>query len=374
MALELIKGNIAIAEAALRAGLVSYFGYPITPQTELLEHLSARMPELGRAFVQAESELGAINMVYGAACTGLRTMTSSSSPGVSLMQEGLSYISGTELPAVIVDVVRGGPGLGNIAPSQADYTQLVHGGGHGEYHLIVLAPASVQEAVDLTALAFDLAEKYRMVVCLLLDGSLGQMMEPVELPDFKPLRTTPPAYAVGSPDSKERVVLTSINIDPPTQERFNVKMMTRWQEVEKAEVRYKGYYLEDAEYVVIGYGTAGRIALSAVRAAREQGHKIGLLRPISLSPFPTKPVDELANRVKGFLVVEMSNGQMLDDIISITAKRVPVEFYGRMGGMVPYPDEIANAIDGLINGEHDVNADARGKWLADMRALVGTGE
>ena len=374
MALELIKGNIAIAEAALRAGLVSYFGYPITPQTELLEHLSARMPELGRAFVQAESELGAINMVYGAACTGLRTMTSSSSPGVSLMQEALSYISGTELPAVIVDVVRGGPGLGNIAPSQADYTQLVHGGGHGEYHLIVLAPASVQEAVDLTGLAFDLAEKYRMVVCLLLDGSLGQMMEPVELPDFKPLRTTPPAYAVGSPDSKERVVLTSINIDPPTQERFNVKMMTRWQDVEKAEVRYKGYYLEDAEYVVIGYGTAGRIALSAVRAAREQGHKIGLLRPISLSPFPTKPVDELANRVKGFLVVEMSNGQMLDDIISITAKRVPVEFYGRMGGMVPYPDEIANAIDGLINGEHDVNADARGKWLATMRELVGTGE
>ena len=374
MALELIKGNIAIAEAALRAGLVSYFGYPITPQTELLEHLSARMPELGRAFVQAESELGAINMVYGAACTGLRTMTSSSSPGVSLMQEALSYISGTELPAVIVDVVRGGPGLGNIAPSQADYTQLVHGGGHGEYHLIVLAPASVQEAVDLTGLSFDLAEKYRMVVCLLLDGSLGQMMEPVELPDFKPLRTTPPAYAVGSPDSKERVVLTSINIDPPTQERFNVKMMTRWQEVEKAEVRYKGYYLEDAEYVVIGYGTAGRIALSAVRAAREQGHKIGLLRPISLSPFPTKPVDELANRVKGFLVVEMSNGQMLDDIISITAKRVPVEFYGRMGGMVPYPDEIANAIDGLINGEHDVNADARGKWLATMRELVGTGE
>ena len=374
MALELIKGNIAIAEAALRAGLVSYFGYPITPQTELLEHLSARMPELGRAFVQAESELGAINMVYGAACTGLRTMTSSSSPGVSLMQEGLSYISGTELPAVIVDVVRGGPGLGNIAPSQADYTQLVHGGGHGEYHLIVLAPASVQEAVDLTSLAFDIAEKYRMVVCLLLDGSLGQMMEPVQLPDFQPLRTTPPAYAVGSPDSKERVVLTSINIDPPTQERFNVKMMTRWQEVEKNEVRFKGYYLEDAEYVVIGYGTAGRIALSAVRAAREQGLKIGLLRPISLSPFPTKVVDELADKVKGFLVVEMSNGQMLDDIISITAKRVPVDFYGRMGGMVPYPDEIANAIDGLINGEHDVNADARGKWLADMRELVGTGE
>jgi len=374
MALELIKGNIAIAEAALRAGLVSYFGYPITPQTELLEHLSARMPELGRAFVQAESELGAINMVYGAACTGLRTMTSSSSPGISLMQEGLSYLAGTELPAVIVDVVRGGPGLGNIAPSQSDYTQLVHGGGHGEYHLIVLAPASVQEAVDLTSQAFDLSEKYRMVVCLMLDGSLGQMMEPVELPEFKPPHTTPPAWAVGSPDSKDRVVLTSINIDPPTQERFNVKMMTRWQEIEKNEVRYKGYYLEDAEYVVIGYGTAGRIALSAVRAAREQGHKIGLLRPISLSPFPTQEVNNLAEKVKGFLVVEMSNGQMLDDVISIVAKRVPVEFYGRMGGMVPYPDEISRAIDGLVNGSHDVHADARGKWLADMRELVGTGE
>ena len=374
MALELIKGNIAIAETAIRVGLVSYFGYPITPQTELLEHLSARMPELGRAFVQAESELGAINMVYGAACTGLRTMTSSSSPGVSLMQEGLSYISGTELPAVIVDVVRGGPGLGNIAPSQSDYTQIVHGGGHGEYHLIVLAPSSVQEAVDLTGMAFDIAEKYRMVVCLLLDGSLGQMMEPVELPEFQPLRTTPPAWAVGSPDSKGRVIMTSINIDPPKQEQFNVKMMTRWQEVEKNEVRYKGYYLEDAEYVVVGYGTAGRIALTAVRAAREQGLKIGLLRPISLSPFPTKAVDELADKVKGFLVVEMSNGQMLDDIISIVACRAPVEFYGRMGGMVPYPDEITTAIDDLVNGAHDINVDARGKWLAHMRELVGTGE
>ncbi len=374
MALELIKGNIAVAEAAMRAGLVSYFGYPITPQTELLEHLSARMPELGRAFVQAESELGAINMVYGAACTGLRTMTSSSSPGVSLMQEGISYISGTELPAVIVDVVRGGPGLGNIAPSQADYTQIVHGGGHGEYHLIVLAPASVQEAVDLTGLAFDLAEKYRMVVCLLLDGFLGQMMEPVELPEFQPVRTTPPAYAVGSPDSKERVVLTSINIDPPNQEQFNVKMMTRWEEVEENEVRFKGYYLEDAEYVVIGYGTAGRIALTAVRAAREQGLKIGLLRPITLSPFPTKLVNDLADRVKGFLVVEMSNGQMLDDVVSITARRVPVEFYGRMGGMVPYPDEITNAINDMVNGEHDVNVNGRAKWLAKMREFVGTGE
>jgi len=231
MALELIKGNVAVAETAIRVGLVSYFGYPITPQTELLEHLSARMPELGRAFVQAESELGAINMVYGAACTGLRTMTSSSSPGVSLMQEGISYIAGTELPAVIVDVVRGGPGLGNIAPSQSDYTQMVHGGGHGEYHVIVLAPASVQEAVDLTGLAFDLAEKYRMVVCLLMDGFLGQMMEPVELPPFAPVNYDAPSWAVASKSKEDRVVLTSINIDPPAQEIFNVRMMTKWQEI-----------------------------------------------------------------------------------------------------------------------------------------------
>ncbi|MBP7213015.1 MAG: 3-methyl-2-oxobutanoate dehydrogenase subunit VorB [Anaerolineaceae bacterium] len=374
MALELIKGNVAVAETALRVGLVSYFGYPITPQTELLEHLAARMPELGRAFVQAESELGAINMVYGSACTGMRTMTSSSSPGVSLMQEGISYIAGTELPAVIVNVVRGGPGLGNIAPSQADYTQMVHGGGHGEYHLIVLAPASVQEAVDLTGLAFDLAEKYRMVSCILMDGYLGQMMEPVELPDFAPIRTEAPEWAVGAKhETGKRAVLTSINIAPPAQEIFNVKMMTRWQEVEANEVRYKGYYLDDAEYVVVGYGTAGRIALTSVRAAREQGIKVGLLRPITVSPFPSKVLDDLADRAKGFLVVEMNNGQMLDDVNAIVAKRAPIHFYGRMGGMVPYPDEISVAIDDMIHGDQDVNRDPRASWLAQMRELVGTG-
>lgn len=373
MAKEMIKGNVAVAETALRVGLVSYFGYPITPQTELLEHLALRMPELGRAFVQAESELGAINMVYGAACTGLRTMTSSSSPGVSLMQEGISYIAGTELPAVIVDVVRGGPGLGNISPSQADYTQMVHGGGHGEYHLIVLAPSSVQEAVDLTADAFDLAEKYRMVVCLLMDGFLGQMMEPAVLPPFAPLKTEAPDYAVAGIPGRERRVLTSINIDAPTQERFNVRLMTRWQEIERNEVRYKGYYLDDADYVVVGFGTAGRISLTAVRAAREKGLKVGLLRPITLSPYPVEVLDELADRVKGFLVVEMNNGQMLDDVVSIVARRKPVAFYGRMGGMVPYPGEVLSAIEDLANGTHAVNTDARADWLAKMRDFVGTG-
>lgn len=373
MALEMIKGNVAVAETALRVGLVSYFGYPITPQTELLEHLSVRMPELGRNFVQAESELGAVNMVYGAACTGLRTMTSSSSPGISLMQEGISYMAGTEVPAVIVNVVRGGPGLGNIAPSQADYTQLVHGGGHGEYHLIVLAPASVQEAVDLTRQAFDLAEKYRMVVCLLMDGFLGQMMEPVELPEFVPVNLNAPGWAIGSANKTGKVVLTSINISPPAQEIFNVKMMTRWETIEKEEVRYKGYYLDDAEYVVVGYGTAGRIALTAVRAAREKGIKIGLLRPITLAPYPVKVLDELTKKVKGILVVEMNNGQMLDDVSAVVSKRVPIHFYGRMGGMVPYPDEISAAIEEMVNSEPDVNRDARAIWLAKLRELVGTG-
>ena len=373
MTLEMIKGNTAVAEAALRAGLVSYFGYPITPQTELLEHLSARMPELGRAFVQAESELGAINMVYGAACTGRRVMTSSSGPGVSLMQEGISYIMGTEIPAVLIDVVRGGPGLGNIAPSQGDYNQIVHGGGHGEYHLLVLAPASVQEAIDLTVLSFDLAEKYRTVVCVLMDGYLGQMMEPAEMPPFAPLKTDIADWAVAGIPGRERAVKTSINIDPPAQERFNLRLMTRWQEIERNEIRSKGYYLDDAEYVVIGYGTAGRIGLSAVRAAREKGLKIGLLRPISLSPFPRQEVAELAGRVKGILVVEMNNGQMLDDVISISQGKTPISFYGRMGGMVPYPDEVTAAIESMVSGGEDLAQHPRDRWLAKMRTMLGTG-
>jgi len=373
MALELIKGNVAVAEAAVRAGLVSYFGYPITPQTELLEYLSARMPELNRAFVQAESELGAINMVYGAACTGRRTMTSSSSPGVSLMQEGLSYISCTELPVVVVDVVRGGPGLGNIAPSQADYNQATRGGGHGEYHQIVLAPASVQEAIDLTTLAFDLAEKYRSVVMVLMDGSLGQMMEPAELPPFQPIKTEIPDWAVRGIPGRGKHVLTSINIDPPAQERTNIRLMTRWQEIEANEVRYKGYYLEDAEYLVVGYGTAGRISLSAVRAAREKGIKVGLLRPISLAPFPFKVLSDLAEQVKALLVVEMNNGQMLEDVRLAVANRKPIAFYGRMGGMVPFADDVLQEIEALAAGPLSREEHPRDRWLAKMRVEFGTG-
>ena len=373
MELELIKGNVAVAEAAVRAGLVSYFGYPITPQTELLEYLSARMPELNRAFVQAESELGAINMVYGAACTGRRTMTSSSSPGVSLMQEGLSYISCTELPVVVVDVVRGGPGLGNIAPSQADYNQATRGGGHGEYHQIVLAPASVQEAIDLTTLAFDLAENYRSVVMVLMDGSLGQMMEPAELPPFQPIKTEIPDWAVRGIPGRGKHVLTSINIDPPAQERTNIRLMTRWQEIEANEVRYKGYYLEDAEYLVVGYGTAGRISLSAVRAAREKGIKVGLLRPISLAPFPFKVLSDLAEQVKALLVVEMNNGQMLEDVRLAVANRKPIAFYGRMGGMVPFADDVLQEIEALAAGPLSQKEHPRDYWLAKMRVEFGIG-
>ena len=373
MARELIKGNVAVAEAAVRAGLVSYFGYPITPQTELLEYLSGRMPELGRAFVQAESELGAINMVYGAACTGRRTMTSSSSPGISLMQEGLSYIACTELPVVVVNVVRGGPVLGNIAPSQGDYNQATRGGGHGEYHQLVLAPASVQEAVDLTTLAFDLAEKYRNIVMILMDGSLGQMMEPAELPPFQPIKTEVPDWAVNGESGRAKRVLTSINIDPPAQERTNIRLMSRWQEIEANEVRFKGYYLEDAEYVVIGYGTAGRIALSAVRTARENGIKVGLLRPITVAPFPVNAIEALIPNTKAFLVVEMNNGQMLEDVRLVISGRKPIAFYGRMGGVVPYPDDVLREIQALTSPDVSFEGHPRDRWLAQMRAEFGTG-
>jgi 2-oxoglutarate ferredoxin oxidoreductase subunit alpha len=371
MTKQLIKGNTAVAEAALRAGLEAYFGYPITPQTELLEHLSARMPELGRPFVQAESELGAINMVYGAACTGKRVMTSSSSPGVSLMMEGLSYIAGTEVPMVLVDVVRGGPGLGNIAPAQGDYNQIVHGGGHGDYRMIVLAPASVQEAVDLTALAFDLAEKYRIITTIMMDGSIGQMMEPAELPPFQPLKEGVPDWAVRGAKDGEKRVLTSINLDPPAQEVMNLRLMTTWQEVEANEVRWKGYYLDDAEYVVVGFGTAGRIALSAVRAAREQGVKVGLLRPITLAPFPAEILEELTEKVKAFLVVEMNTGQMLEDVRLVVRGRKPVEFFGRMGGVVPFPDEVLTEINRLTSEPLTTAGHPRERWLARLTETIG---
>ena len=363
MARELLKGNIAFAEAAVRCGLQAYFGYPITPQTEALEWLSYRMPELGRVFLQAESELGAINMVYGAASTGARVMSSSSSPGVSLMMEGISYLAATELPAVLVDVMRGGPGLGNISPAQGDYTQIVHGGGHGDYYPIVLAPASVQEAVDHTVLAFQLAEKYRSLAVVLMDGCIGQMMEPAELPPMQPVPKTIPDWAVRGASDGSRRILTSIYLQPADVEAINRRLLKTRSEIMANEVRYKEYYLEDARFVVIGFGTAGRVALSAVRAAREEGIPVGLLRPVSLNPFPAAVFDELCQQVEGMLVVEMNAGQMLDDVMVYTNGRVPVRFFGKPGGWIPGPEEILPEIRRLAKGQVAVDGHPRDRWL-----------
>jgi 2-oxoglutarate ferredoxin oxidoreductase subunit alpha len=346
---ELLKGNEAIAEAAVRAGLAAYFGYPITPQTEVLEYLARRLPELNRVFLQAESEVASINMVYGAACTGARVMTSSSSPGMSLMMEGISYIAGSEVPCVIVDVMRGGPGLGNIAPAQADYFQIVKGGGHGDYRSLVLAPATVQEAIDLTYQAFDLAEKYRAIVFVLLDGSLGQMMEPAELPPMRELNGghARPAWALRGAVGRPKNVITSIQLQPEDEEVFNRKLQAKYAEMARNEVRYHEYAVDEAELLVVGFGTAGRVAQTAVKQARAQGLKVGLHRPISLFPFPEQRLAELAQRAKQILVVEMNAGQMVEDVRLAVNGRAPVKFYGRMGGIVPLPDEVLEAIRAL---------------------------
>ena len=346
MAKELLEGNVAFAEAAVRAGCEAYFGYPITPQTEALEHMAKRMPELGRVFLQAESEVAAVNMVYGAACAGVRVMSSSSSPGVSLMMEGLSYIAGSEVPVVLVDVMRGGPGLGNIAPSQGDYNQIVKGGGHGDYRPIVLAPATVQELIDLTFEAFDLAEKYRCIVIILADGSLGQIMEPAELPPMRPVRKAEerPAWALTGARGREPNIISSIYIDPVEEEKFNHILMEKTSRIEANEVRYKELLLEDAEIAIVAFGTAGRIAQSAVKAAREEGIKVGLFRPVSLFPYPFERVRALAENVRSILVLEMNGGQMVDDVRMAVEGKVPVRFYGRMGGMVPLPDEVLDEV------------------------------
>ena len=352
MAKQLMKGNEAIAEAAIRAGVEAYFGYPITPQTELLEYMSKRMPELGRVFLQAESEVAAINMVYGAACAGRRAMTSSSSPGISLMQEGLSYIAASNVPAVIVDVMRGGPGLGNIAPSQGDYFQMVKMAGHGDYRPITLAPATVQEAVDLTALAFDLAERYRTIVTVLLDGVLGQMMEPVELPAMRALPATPPAWAITGAAGRAKNVVLPFRMQADDLEALNLDLQRKIGDIARREVRYKEYFIDDAsgdkaDLIVVAFGTAGRVALSAVKAARQKGIRVGLHRPITLSPFPDERLSQLADEARGFLVVEMNAGQMLEDVKLSVGGQAPVRFHGRMGGQAPMPDDIAQEIETL---------------------------
>lgn len=342
---ELLKGNVAIAEAAVRAGLEAYFGYPITPQTEMLEHLSKRMVELGRVFLQAESEVAAINMVYGAAASGVRTMTSSSSPGFSLMQEGLSYIAGSGLPCVVVDMMRGGPGLGNILPSQGDYFQVTRSAGHGDYHPIVLAPASVQEAIDLTILAFDLSDKYRHIVILAADGQIGQMMEPAELPPMGMLRTESPDYALTGAKGRQRRVITSLYLAAEAEEAFNLGIQQRLRTIQLNEQRSVEYWTDDALMLVVAYGTAGRIAHTAIEMARHKGLKVGLLRPLTLWPFPEARLSSLTDEVEGCLVIEMNAGQMVEDVRLSMGCQVPVNFYGRMGGIIPMPEELLRVIE-----------------------------
>jgi 2-oxoglutarate ferredoxin oxidoreductase subunit alpha len=348
VAKELLEGNAAIAEAAIRAGVEAFFGYPITPQTEVLEVLSQRLPDEGRVFLQAESEVASINMVYGAACTGARVMTSSSSPGISLMQEGLSYISCSEVPAVVVNVMRGGPGLGNIQPSQGDYFQAVKGSGHGDFHNIVLAPSTVQECIDLMMLAFDLAEKYRTICMVVADGNIGQIMEPAELPPYRPVRTKKERAKMdwtltGAQDRGQRVV-TSLYLGADKLEATNLRLQAKLREIEKNEVRFKDYHTDDADLLLVAFGTVGRICQTVVRQARADGLKVGLLRPISLWPFPSARIAELAEQVKGMLVVEMNAGQMVEDVRLAVEGRTPVRFYGRMGGIVPFPEEIMSEI------------------------------
>ena len=340
MTKQLLKGNVAFAEAAVRAGCQAYFGYPITPQTELLEHMSNRMVELERTFLQAESEVAAINMVYGAAAAGVRTMTSSSSPGISLMQEGFSYIAGSEVPVVIIDVMRGGPGLGNIQPSQADYNQVTKSAGHGDFHPIVLAPSTVQEAIDLTVLAFDLADKYRTLVFVVADGAIGQMMEPAELPPMREIPTERPSWALTGAQGREQNLVNSLYMGVENLEELNNKLQQKLRQIEMNEVRYETWLVEDAELVLVAFGTAARVAKTAVHNLREQGYPVGLFRPITLWPFPEDELAELAQHAKGLFVVEMNAGQMLNDVRMVAGRAKPIKFLGRMGGSIPLPEEI----------------------------------
>jgi 2-oxoglutarate ferredoxin oxidoreductase subunit alpha len=338
-----MKGNEAIAEAAIRAGCDAYFGYPITPQAELLEWMARRMPEEGRAFVQAESELGAINMALGAAATGARVLVSSSSPGISLMAEAMSYMAGSEVPVVLVNVMRGGPGLGSIGPSQSDYFQATKGHGHGDYRTPVLAPASITEAMALTADAFEIAERYRTPVMILTDGILGQAMEPVELAFRDPPRV-PADWALGGAAGRPPRVVRSLHLKPEDLEAHNRHLQAKFAAMAEREVRHASEHLEDADLVIVAYGTAARVARTAIARARAEGLRAGLLRPISLWPFPSAAVRAAAGRARGILVVELSAGQMVEDVRLAVEGAVPVAFEGRTGGMVPSPGQVVTAL------------------------------
>lgn len=353
---RLMKGNEAIAHAAIRYGCDGYFGYPITPQSEVLETLEELMPweTTGMTVLQAESEVAAINMVYGGAASGKAVMTSSSSPGVSLKQEGISYIAAASLPALILNVMRGGPGLGTIQPSQADYFQACKGGGHGDYHLIVLAPSSVQEMVDFVGLGFDLAFKYTNPAMILADGIVGQMMEKVVLPEQKPRRTDEeirqqcPWATSGRVGGRKRNIVTSLELESSKMEVINEKLQARYREIEKNETRWEEIGVEDADYLVVAFGSVARICTKAQEIAREKGVRIGIVRPITLWPFPAEAINKAAEGKKGILVVELNAGQMIEDVRLAVHDRLPVEHFGRMGGIIPSPEEVVNALQEKI--------------------------
>lgn len=338
----LMKGNVAMAEAAIQAGCDAYFGYPITPQAELLEHMARRMPELGQVFLQAESELGAINMALGAAATGAKVLVSTSSPGMSLMAEAMSYMAGSELPMVLINVMRGGPGLGSIGPSQSDYFQATRGHGHGDYRVPVLAPASIAEAVGLVTDAFELAATYRTPVILLADGIQGQAMEPVEQ-GYRVARWDTASWELTGADGRPPRVVKSLHLRPEDLEAHNSRLQEKFQEIAAREVRWAEEELEDAEIAIVAYGTAARVARTAVARGRSRGLPVGLLRPITLWPFPAAPIERLAHRVRAFIVVELSAGQMIEDV-RLAADRTPVFFHGRTGGMVPTPGEVLDRV------------------------------
>ena len=346
----LMKGNEAIAEAAIIAGCRHYFGYPITPQTEIAAYMAKKMPKIGGVFLQAESEVAAINMVYGVASTGYRVMTSSSSPGISLKGEGLSYLAGADLPALVVNVQRGGPGLGGIQPSQSDYFQATKGGAHGDFRMLVLAPASVQEMAELTVKGFDLADKYRMTTMILADGTMGQMMEPVSL-DFK---VEPPVEkpwaATGTNMQRPHNVINSLYLKPDQLEKTNFERFARYEIIKENEVMYEEYMIDDAEICVVAFGIASRVAKNAINEARSQGIKVGLIRPITLWPFPEKIINKVADKVKSFISVELSMGQMIEDVRLATECKKPVTLCNRAGGMIPSPDQVLEAIQKAAKG------------------------
>ena len=347
----LMKGNEAIAEAAIRAGCRHYFGYPITPQTEIAAYMAKKMPKIGGVFLQAESEIASINMVYGAAATGCRVMTSSSSPGISLKAEGLSYIAGSDVPALVVNVQRGGPGLGGIQPSQSDYFQATKGGGHGDYRMIVLAPASVQEMASLTIKGFNLADKYRMTSMILADGTIGQMMEPISFEDAEIETYEKPWALTGTECKRKHNIVNSLYLKADELEKTNFERFERYKVVEENEPMWEEYMMDDAEICIVAYGIASRVAKNAVVAARAEGIKVGLIRPITLWPFPKAPIAAAADKVKSFVCVEMSMGQMIEDVRLYSGCKKPVTLCNRVGGMIPSPEQVLESIRAAQKGE-----------------------